>query len=137
MDLRRYWTLSKKHGQPAEVRKATWVNGAKLPPDFVHGFDSQLALMDSSWLLGLLAGPDRHGPPEDWEVVEVNGDAEEAVVARKPIKIEGVFVKAYGEVQRIPLKQWIEDGRSSEDPAVRKCAENQVLTMEIAAEGYD
>lgn len=137
MRLRPYWTLSKRNGRPEEVRQANWVNGAKLPPDFVHGLASERELMDSSWLLGVLCDPAQHGPPDEWEAVEVQGDEEEAIVARKPIRIEGVFVKPFNELQRIPLAQWIENARTSDDLELRRAAEKNVTTMEIAAEGYD
>lgn len=137
MRLRTYWTMSKRGGRPADVRQGNWINGAELPPDFIQGLGSADELMDSSWVLGIIVGPTLHGPPDQWELVEIQGDEDEAIVARKPVEREGVFVKAYHELGRTPLLQWIEDARRSEDPARRRLAEKCAISIEIAAEGYD
>lgn len=137
MRLRNYWTLSKRDGRPEQARQGEWINGTQLPPDFIQGLASEKELMDSSWLLGVLSSPASHGAPDQWDVVEIQGDEEQAIVARKPRKLEGVFVKGYNELRRVPLVQWIEAARTSDDDDLRQCAEKNVITMEIAAEGYD
>lgn len=128
--IRHYWTLSRKGGTPQEVRRHDYV-GQKLEPDVIHAFRTEQELMDSNWLLGIVGGPDRHGPIAEWDVVHADGDGDNEILPPRSHGIEGLFVKAYGELSREDVTAWVERSTQSDDDGLRNAAELMKISIDV------
>jgi hypothetical protein len=127
-----YWTLSKVGGNPAEFRKANTAGGKPVPPEFVQGMESQRDLLASFWLQNVVGDPKRNGLPNDWEVVKISGDDEYALVPSKKQGLDGVFVKPWNELERIPLLTFLEQAKS--DSALAPLAEQRLRTIDVMSD---